>query len=80
MAQFQEMDDLHPIDLVQSLAQSREWIFERTHDDQIAVVVEGCGNNMRSALFGPSPTKLYAWCAALNLHHLKTGSRRFMKP
>jgi len=36
-----EYDDLHPIDLVQSLAQSRAWVFERMHDDQIAVVVEG---------------------------------------
>ncbi len=39
--QIQEMDDLHPIDLVQSLAQSRAWAFERTDDDQIAMVVEG---------------------------------------
>lgn len=39
--QFYEMDDLHPIDLVQSMAQSRAWAFERTDDDQIAVVVEG---------------------------------------
>ena len=41
MAHIQEMDDLHPIDLVQSLAQMRAWTFERTHDDQIAMVVEG---------------------------------------
>ena len=39
--QNREFDDLHPIDLVQSLAQSRAWVFERMHDDQIAVVVEG---------------------------------------
>lgn len=39
--QMQEYDDLHPIDLVQSLAQSRAWVFERMDDDQIAVVVEG---------------------------------------
>lgn len=38
---IQELDDLHPIDLVQSMAQSRDWVFERTNDDQIAVVVEG---------------------------------------
>lgn len=39
--QIQDLEDLHPIDLVQSLAQSREWVFERTDDDQIAVVVDG---------------------------------------
>lgn len=39
--QIQEMEDLHPIDLVQTLAQTRDWVFERTHDDQIAVMVEG---------------------------------------
>ena len=39
--QIQDIYDLHPIDLVQSLAQSRAWVFERTTNDQIAVVVEG---------------------------------------
>jgi len=39
--QIQEHDDGHPIDLVQSLAQSRAWVFERKDEDQIAVVVEG---------------------------------------
>jgi len=38
---IQELEDLHPIDLVQSLAQTRDWVFERQNDDQIAVVVEG---------------------------------------
>ena len=38
---IQELEDLHPIDLVQSLAQSHDWVFERQNDDQIAVVVEG---------------------------------------
>ncbi len=57
MAQFQEMDDLHPIDLVQSLAQSREWIFERTHDDQIAVVVEGLWQQYAISLVWSEPNE-----------------------
>ncbi len=38
---IQELEELHPIDLVQSLAQTRDWVFERQNDDQIALVVEG---------------------------------------
>jgi hypothetical protein len=36
-----ELEELHPIDLVQSLAQTRDWVFERQNDDEIALVVEG---------------------------------------
>lgn len=34
-------DDLDPIDLVESLAEFREWDFDRVADDQIAMAVEG---------------------------------------
>ncbi len=33
--------DLHPIDLVEALAETREWDFDRVGDDQIAMAVEG---------------------------------------
>ncbi len=33
--------DLHPIDLVEALAETREWDFDRVADDQIAMAVEG---------------------------------------
>lgn len=38
---LQYLEDLHPIDLVQSLARTRAWVFERQNDDEIALVVEG---------------------------------------
>ncbi|MFD0978160.1 MULTISPECIES: YbjN domain-containing protein [Tropicimonas] len=34
-------EDLHPIDIVESLAESNEWDFDRVADDQIAMAVEG---------------------------------------
>lgn len=38
--QFQT-DNLHPIDIVEHLAEHHEWDFDRVADDQIAIVVEG---------------------------------------
>ncbi|MBK5945000.1 diacylglyceryl transferase [Rhodobacter veldkampii DSM 11550] len=38
---FLTSDDLHPIDLVETLAETRDWEFDRVTDDQIAMVVEG---------------------------------------
>ncbi len=34
-------DDLHPIDIVESLAAHNDWQFDRVGDDQIAMAVEG---------------------------------------
>ena len=34
-------DDIHPIDIVETLATYHEWDFHRIADDQIAMVVEG---------------------------------------
>ena len=34
-------DDLHPIDIVETLAEHREWDFDRVCEDQIAMAVEG---------------------------------------
>jgi len=34
-------DDLHPIDVVESLAEHHAWEFDRIGDDQIAMAVEG---------------------------------------
>jgi len=34
-------DELHPIDLVEHIAQHNEWDFDRITDDQIAMAVEG---------------------------------------
>jgi hypothetical protein len=38
---FGAMDDLHPIDIVETLAAHRDWDFDRVTDDQIAMAVEG---------------------------------------
>jgi len=34
-------EDLHPIDIVEHLAEHNEWEFDRVADDQIAMAVEG---------------------------------------
>ncbi|HEY0212768.1 MAG TPA: YbjN domain-containing protein [Paenirhodobacter sp.] len=34
-------DDIHPIDMVETLAEAHEWDFDRVTDDQIAMMVEG---------------------------------------
>jgi hypothetical protein len=39
--QYLETDDLHPIDIVENLAEHHAWDFDRIADDQIAMAVEG---------------------------------------
>ena len=34
-------EDLHPIDIVETLAERRDWEFDRVGEDQIAMAVEG---------------------------------------
>lgn len=34
-------EDLHPIDIVETLAERRDWEFDRVHEDQIAMAIEG---------------------------------------
>jgi hypothetical protein len=38
---YLDADDLHPIDLVEHIAEHHDWEFDRIHDDQIAMAVEG---------------------------------------
>jgi len=38
---YLESDDLHPIDIVETLAEHKAWDFDRVADDQIAMAVEG---------------------------------------
>ena len=39
--QLLEAEDLHPIDIVEHLAEHHDWDFDRIADDQIAMAVEG---------------------------------------
>ena len=39
--EFLTADDLHPIDIVEELAEHHAWEFDRVTDDQIAMAVEG---------------------------------------
>ncbi len=39
--QYLEAEDLHPIDLVESIAAHHDWEFDRVGEDQIAMAVEG---------------------------------------
>lgn len=36
-----EIEDLHPIDIVEHIAEHQDWEFDRIADDQIAMAVEG---------------------------------------
>ena len=38
---FASIDDIHPIDIVETLAEHHAWEFDRVTDDQIAMAVEG---------------------------------------
>lgn len=38
---FIQSEDVHPIDIVEHLAEHHEWDFDRVTDDQIAMAVEG---------------------------------------
>ncbi len=38
---FLELDDMHPIDIVEDIAAHHAWEFDRVTDDQIAMAVEG---------------------------------------
>lgn len=38
---FLHSEDIHPIDIVETLAEHHEWEFDRVTDDQIAMAVEG---------------------------------------
>ncbi|MDF1872545.1 YbjN domain-containing protein [Vannielia sp.] len=39
--EYLESEDLHPIDIVENLAEHHAWDFDRIADDQIAMAVEG---------------------------------------
>lgn len=39
--QYMDVEDLHPIDIVETLATRHEWDFDRVADDQIAMALEG---------------------------------------
>lgn len=39
--QYLESDELHPIDIVETLATHHAWDFDRVADDQIAMAIEG---------------------------------------
>lgn len=38
---YETGDDMHPIDLVEHIAEHHDWDFDRIHDDQIAFQIEG---------------------------------------
>lgn len=38
---YLESEDLHPIDIVESLAEHHDWDFDRVTDDQIAMAIDG---------------------------------------
>ncbi len=42
---YLSIDSVHPIDLVETLAEHHAWDFDRLGDDQIAMVVEGLWRN-----------------------------------
>ncbi|WP_208348100.1 YbjN domain-containing protein [Pseudaestuariivita rosea] len=52
--QYLETEDLHPIDIVEHIAEHYDWDFDRIADDQIAMAVEGQWRTYSVTL---------AWCA-----------------
>lgn len=54
LEQYLETDEIHPIDIVETLAEHNDWDFDRIADDQIAMAVEGSWRTYSVTL---------AWCA-----------------
>lgn len=56
-------EDLHPIDIVESLAETHDWEFDRVTEDQIAMQVEGQWRNYALTLaWSPSDETLRLIC------------------
>ena len=56
-------DDLHPIDLVETLASDHQWEFDRVTDNQIAMAVEGMWRTYSLTLaWSPSDETLRLIC------------------
>ena len=58
-------EEIHPIDIVETLAQNHAWEFDRVTDDQIAMAVEGQWRTYSLTL---------AWSAQDETLRLKTGN------
>lgn len=41
LLEFEYVREAHPVDVIEQVAQSNDWVFERTGDDEIAVSVAG---------------------------------------
>lgn len=51
------IEEIHPIDIVETLAEHHDWDFDRVGEDQIAMAVEGSGAPIRSPWPGQAMTK-----------------------
>lgn len=59
-----ECEDLHPIDIVESLAEARSWDFDRIADDQIAMAIDGIWSTYSVTLaWSPHDETLRLICA-----------------
>lgn len=57
-------EDLHPIDIVETLAEERSWDFDRIAEDQIAMAIEGAWRTYSVTLaWAPSDETLRLVCA-----------------
>jgi hypothetical protein len=57
-------EDLHPIDIVESLAEERSWDFDRIAEDQIAMAIEGAWRTYSVTLaWAPADETLRLVCA-----------------
>ncbi|CAN5708582.1 YbjN domain-containing protein [soil metagenome] len=66
-------EDLHPIDIVETLAEERSWEFDRIAEDQIAMAIEGTWRTYSVTLaWAPSDETLRLVCA----FEMKPPSRR----
>ena len=64
-------DDIHPIDLVESVAEYNDWDFDRIADDQIAMAVEGQWRTYSITLRGHHSMKLCGLYALLKWSPLR---------
>ena len=73
-------DEIHPIDIVEHLAEHHEWEFDRIEENQIAMAVQGQWRTYSITLAWSGLMKPCVLFVHLKWSHLKKNSKIFMRP
>ncbi len=68
--------EAHPVDVIEHVANSNDWTFERTGDDEIAISVAGNWTDYHISFSGWRTLKLCIWPVPLTSRLLNLGSMK----